>query len=68
MRVKNGLFIKKKVYVAKTNALVPRKFLKEKHFVIWSQRFDEDCFERDLKVLLAFIHSGRGVLVILVAH
>ena len=27
-------------YVAKTNVLVPRKFLKEKHFVIWSQHFD----------------------------
>ena len=46
--------LKKKVCLAKTiaNALVPRKFLKEKHFVIWSQHCDEDCFERDLKVFL----------------
>ena len=55
-------------YVAKTNVPVPRKFLKEKHFVILSQHFDEDCFERALKFLFAFIHLSRGVLVKLVAH
>ena len=42
-----------------------QEFLKEWFFVIWSQHVDEDCFKRDLKV---FIHSSRGVLVILVDH
>ena len=66
-------------YVAKTNALLPRKqwltnkkgggrFLKEKHFVILSQHFDEAYFKRDLKVLFVFTHLGRGALVILAVH
>ena len=31
---------------------------KEEHFVICSQHFDEDCFERDLKISIACISTA----------
>ena len=41
---------------------------KEEHFAICSQHYEEDCFEKDLKVLIVFIQSDRRVFLILVLH